>query len=690
VKLASRWILLVSLAWAFPFSLSAETQAPPPNPIQESKKPNADIAWYGENQGLPEVEALKRPVLEIKSKAFKTWNFPVGSAVYTLTGQAAYIRVSGTIRGFYFRGDGEWSYASSDPQEFSAIRYILKRHSFVKPQPRDSKLAIQEKVHEALFWFAGGETPQIPGQDSEDLTKAFTVRLEEFIDQDQNAFLHDLALRVLGGTNKPYARIQLSCPHRNWVHVLDGLDRETLSVGFIRKGAWGYLRPLVLVSSQSSQWSNQAPKPPDVLLKHVDLELAAGTGTLARLRVTETLESRREGMKVMALRLRSRMRGSDWSGKEIIQRTRVTAVRDAQGRAVPFDHSSDGLLIAPPGLKANEPVVLTFEIEGDLLSSRASSKSSEGWTLGGWAWFPEPLDDAGHRYTVHALVQASKKFNLIMGGKTLRRIQDDEKSLLETQVERPVHGFPIAATQLACHEDRSGKVLLRTYGKGPEADNPNLRARLQSLLAFYEQLLGPFPFPELNIIIGGSGGNLAPGIITVGPSNQLASYPIEWMAKAIAQQYWNQIVMPWTAEDDWIPGAFSRYCGTLALRSNSEQGRKVFENLLDDLYTDAKLPAEELSIAMASRVVSEDKDPLEILWSSHLAHARGACLVHWMNREIGDSSFVGFMRKLLTASSSQPLTTSQLQMGLKAVTGKDYAEFFKLHFWGPQTPQRLK
>ncbi|MGC3978039.1 MAG: hypothetical protein QM751_07265, partial [Paludibacteraceae bacterium] len=67
-------------------------------------------------------------------------------------------------------------------------------------------------------------------------------------------------------------------------------------------------------------------------------------------------------------------------------------------------------LVAVPGLKANTPITLSFELEGDLLPYRYYDNAWEGWTPGSGAWFPMPLDDAGRVYTVHAQVRAPKNF----------------------------------------------------------------------------------------------------------------------------------------------------------------------------------------------------------------------------------------------------------------------------------------
>jgi hypothetical protein len=708
---------MLSLAGAVPLMPSAQEPPPAAAPAPGVQGPSVDIAWYGENQGLPEVEALKRPVLDAGSKAFKAWTLPMGNAIYSLSGQAAYFRVNGAIRGIYFLGDGEWTYTSSDPVEFPAIRYSLKRHSFVKPKLSGQKLSFQEKIREGIFWFAGGEVPQIPGVESGSLAGTFTARLKECIDQDQSSFLHDLALRILKGTDKPYFRAQVASLRRNWIHVVDPLDWETLSLGITRKGVWSYLRPTVLISRQSSEWSHRVPKPPRFVLTDVDLDLVTEKGTQARLKVTETLVPRVEGLTALDLKLRSRMRGLDLFGKEIIQRTRVTSVRDSQGKSVSFDHSSEGILVALPGLKPNTPVTLSFELEGDLLPYLYYENAWEGWTLGSGAWFPMPLDDAGRVYTVHAQVRAPKKFNLMMGGETLKRVQEGETSLLETRLNRPVRDFLISAKRLSVHEEKSGKTLLRTFGYGQEADNPRLRERTQAVLEFYERLLGPYPFPELNTVVGGSEGSLAPAIITVGAPAQLATennisaggyggsiqfdivtvehtslglYSIEEIARAVGHQYWAQVVKPWSPEDSWIPEAFSQYCAALSVRRNTEQGRRDFELAMDEHYRQAGLLQEPLSLALAYRVVPEDGDHVESRWQSYLVRSRGACLLHRLNQEIGDEAFVEFLRTTAAMASFQPLTTSQLPVILKAVTGKDLSALFEAHFWDTQMPKRAK
>jgi len=691
-----------------------QAQALPASDVIRASDPKVDAAWFGENQNLPALEALKRPVLEGGSRSFKGWTFSQGHATYTLSGRAAYFKTDGVIRGFYFQGDGEVVYTSSDPVEFPAMRYALKRHSFVKPQVAGDALRLQERVYEGLFWFAGVAVPQIPGSEAEGLFGPFTSRLREDIDQDQNAFLQDLSLRVLKTTDRPYFRAQLTGARRTWVQAVDPLDWETLSVGLSRSRDWGYQRPLVLVSRQSPEWSHKVPKPPRFVLTQVALDLEVDQGTQARLKVTETIVPRLDGLTALDLKLRNRMRGLDLLGKEIVQRIRVKSVKDQLGNPVAFDHAYDGLLVALPGLKKNVPVTLTFELEGDLLPYRYFGNSWEGWTLASGAWFPMPLDDAARVYTVKARVRVPKKFNVLMGGETTRRLEG-ERALVEASLDRPVRDFSIVAKMLTMHEEKRGKVMLRTLGYGLEADNPRLRDRTAAVLEFYERLLGPYPFPELNTILGGSEGSLSPGIISVGSQAQLATedninagglggsisfditsveratqgiYSIEEIAKAVGHQYWGQVVKPWHLEDAWIPEAFSQYCAALAVRRNTDQGQGDFGLAMEEQYRQAALLPEALPMALTYRVVPVDEDAIEARWQGYLATSRGACLLHRLNQEVGDEAFAEFMRTCLSMASFQPLTTSQMPMILQAVTGKDQGALFDQYFWGTAMPVR--
>ncbi|MGC3978037.1 MAG: hypothetical protein QM751_07255 [Paludibacteraceae bacterium] len=109
---------------------------------------------------------------------------------------------------------------------------------------------------------------------------------------------------------------------------------------------------------------------------------------------------------------------------------------------------------------------------------------------------------------------------------------------------------------------------------------------------------------------------------------------------------------------------------------------------MDEQYRQASLLQEPLSLALTHRVVPADQDHVERRWQEYLVRSRGECLLHRLNQELGDEAFAEFLRTTLAMASFQPLTTSQLPVILKVVTGKDHTPLFEAHFGGTQMPKR--
>ena len=378
---------------------------------------------------------------------------------------------------------------------------------------------------------------------------------------------HDFALHRVDAPDAPLVRAEMDGGREDLLYGLNGSDdasewlvtltKSESNDPEMRKFLW-----LVPMSHQLLERDRRDPPRTRFLLTDVALQLSASAGNDAKLTVVETLVP--VGRPARALRFDLDSTIYAQAGANLATRSeRVLSVTDEAGRSLAFDHRLDELVVelaapAEPG----QPIRLRFEIEGDFL---VRPRGDSYWELGVRPWFPQP-PLAGQAYTFHALVRVKKPFMPFASGTTVRRAEEGDENVLETRIERPVQFAVILAGRYDMEEEvREGvKIRVATYA----LDNPRGRKQLirvaAEIIAYYAEFLGPFPFPEFNILeINDYGYGQAPPatmFITkeafdplLGDMDKFSSHDIVKMfAHEIAHQYWGIVVgFPRAGSSGW-------------------------------------------------------------------------------------------------------------------------------------------
>jgi hypothetical protein len=152
-------------------------------------------------------------------------------------------------------------------------------------------------------------------------------------------------------------------------------------------------------------------------------------------------------------------------------------------------------------------------------------------------------------------------------------------------------------------------------------DNPRGRKQLTNvaaeIIAYYKEFLGPFPFPEFNILeINDYGFGQAPPatmFITkeafdplVGDMSRFEAQEIaKIFAHEIAHQYWGIVVRIPGPQEQWLAESFSEYCASLFLKDR--RSAAVQRALSKRWRRGASFAGDAAPIPLANRVwVSDD------------------------------------------------------------------------------------
>jgi len=648
---------------------------------------------------IPEVQSLANPNLDPAAKDVKDWTFTIGHGKYVLTGKVATLKAGAKTCGLYFKGQGLLTYTTVNRLEFPNTLYNLKKNSYEKPVVTADSVAFNVPFEEGILWFAAMSIPEPQGTATELPAKDFQVQMDYFQEMEDKPFLHSLALRHLKTTTTPYFHGQLRAKTKPWTHTLDGLDSERVDALHFRSAAWGFWRPWAQISRQPIGWDYRNPKVPRFVLTHADIDVDATKGPAARIKVTETYLPLESGLTALDLDLDTREAGISATGSIKMQPVILHSVKDAKGNPLAFSHRNMGLLVMVPGMQAQVPVTLTFEIGGEplLVDERANY-----WLLGTWAWHPMPSDLAGQAYTTHATVRVPAPYVPIMGGNTIRRVKEGDTNILETKFETPIQFFSILAGKYELKEETKNGITVRVAGYvelGP--GGKNLPKVAHGIIAYYQSILGPFPVKEITLVdmdyLGG--GQAPPGIAFLGtqafhPTDNIINRIIasgnvnQLVAHEISHQYWGQVVKMWSYEDQWITESFAEYSSLLAVMNMRSKGQDEYNNTVDEWFRMASLATKASTIPLANSLDPEDDNWEERRFRPYLIYYKGACLLYRIHKDIGDADFIRFLRSYIKTMGGKHSTTAHVPMIVKALTGKDYSKFMEDYYWGLEMPPR--
>ena len=471
----------------------------------------------------------------------------------------------------------------------------------------------------------------------------------------------------------------------------------------------------VLISSQPMGWDRRKPIASPAVLYKVDLDIEASAKEAVKVRATETYRTLVPGLRVLQLDLLSPDENLPL-GRGGRTPYRLRSVKDSNGKDLPFDHRrGNALVILPTPLAAGDSVTLTFEMEGDLLIHPGGDNY---WHLGVAPWFPMPESLDGQFFTLTARVSVPKPYTPFASGLTVGRESTGDRNILRVRMDTPTQFFIAHAGTYRVQEKTKDGVTVRIATYANEASDPSRLINLTfQIMEFYKRTLGPFPYPEFNILqMNEWGYGQAPpatmlitneafqriqGMDSVYTDEEGISHVIPDFERAIkkgvnfrfaheiAHQYWGHVVKMPNREEQWITESFANISALLAIRQFRSKGESAYEGQISSWKSRAELAKEASSIAMANRLFTWP--PRESsLRRQALIYDKGAYLLTHVQSKVGEGRFITFLRTLLGTKGWNFATTQDVLDTLKATTSQDFTSLFEACYWGTAMPEDLK
>lgn len=639
------------------------------------------------------VEVHKNPRLADEVAPVSGATFTVGHMKLDLaSGSAASIFAGQERIGIFFKGKGTYRYETVEATELPIVSYNVRKASDQKYEGDASRGVITGSFDELVLWTSNAPLPALAGTGGAALAQDFAQHRERFSRLRDVPVAHALVLQKLAFPSKKFVQAELAGGGDDLIYRYDESETSDESLlklrslsnvpdGTIKR----WLVPVTL-SAQPIGRDHRAVRPAAYLLTALDFTLIAD-GEDAKLTAIETIK---RGAGQNALRLG--MNDVDVARLGVAPRHyTVSSIKDENGRSLPFDHDKESLLVGVESL-SGEVVKLTFDISGNFIIRPGGDNA---WQLGTDEWFPQP-DLGGQYYTVHSLVKVKKPYIAFTPGKVVRRAEEGDFNVVESVIDSPVQFEVVHAGKYDYTEETRAGVTIRvaSYAGKNERAAKQLTNLAFSIIEYYEHFLGPFPFPEFNIIqVNSFGfGQAPPGTMfitneafdsMVGEVNKFFSEGInERFAHEIAHQYWGHTIKMPSGEEQWITESFAEYSAALALKKY--KGKATYDRLVAVWKQRAQDATKIAPIPYANRISGDPMTAGQTRFG--LLYAKGPYILYKLHQEIGDDMFLTFLKSYQKSRRWKFSSTAEAASLLQFLTKKDYLPFFEKYYWGTAMP----
>jgi tetratricopeptide (TPR) repeat protein len=379
----------------------------------------------------------------------------------------------------------------------------------------------------------------------------------------------------------------------------------------------------------------------------------------------------------------------------------LPASSDAAGAATPATSATTatGSPAAVGGTTA--PVALTVEYSGSPVVKEGNLFALQG-TLG---WYPHTgsIDRGAYDVTFHW----PRKLDLMSGGRRIDGGEGADGSRWEhRRLDTPSLGFSFEVGHFKIEKARAGHVALQV-AFDPDSSHLGGGGRqevvktVSDALAYYEELFGPYPADELNVVtVPRDFSQSVPGLVTLSDAalvdlgiwNQYFKLTDrrEVIAHEVAHQWWGDLVGWRSYRDQWISEAMANYCALLFAKNRLDAAAKrstsITHGWLDELAAASvdDRPIEALGpVVLGERLISSRASDAY----TAIVYDKGAVVLEMLARALGAKEFPQVLRQVVKASAGRTLSTEDLLGLIGQVTSTDLTLFADQFIYGTGLPK---
>jgi hypothetical protein len=384
------------------------------------------------------------------------------------------------------------------------------------------------------------------------------------------------------------------------------------------------------------------------------------------------------------------------------------------GRERALRRSDDNslLVVTPDALSPASEHEFSFEHEGDVISSAGNGVYFVGARSN---WYPRSAPEFS---TYDMTFRYPKKLTLVTPGELVDDRTDGETRITRRATTVPVRfaGFNLGNYErvigsapgftIEVYGNRSLEVALQPKAGPADPENstrplmtprrsqlqpqippppPDPLARLHAVstevsssLEFFSSLFGPPALKTLTVApIPGTFGQGFPGLVYLSTISYLdpASRPVPlrgenqqlffselMIAHEVAHQWWGNVVIISSYQDEWLMEALANYSALLWLEKKS--GPKALDTVLEDYRTRLTAKDEEgRTVESAGPIVwgvRLESSEIRDAWRA-ITYEKGAWIMHMLRRRLGDDRFLKMLAELRRRYEFRAVTTEEFR-----------------------------
>ncbi|MGD2215450.1 MAG: M1 family aminopeptidase [Gemmatimonadales bacterium] len=317
---------------------------------------------------------------------------------------------------------------------------------------------------------------------------------------------------------------------------------------------------------------------------------------------------------------------------------------------------------------------------------------ADNWPNRARYWFPG-VDHPSDKATVEFRVRAPREWRVVAVGE-LREVIDTEDGtklwVWATDRPIPVYTMVLGAGELVerelgtsgCDVETSPCVSIAqwTYAEDEE-QLLQLFRRAPEIVAFFDSLIGPFPYEKLALVqsstrFGGMENSsaifLTERVGRLDSADGLLAHEIahQWFGDAITEREWPHV---------WLSEGFATYFTS------------VFFELVDGADVGAASRARSegsylRSDAVARPLIDAEPENLFRVLSAN-SYQKGAWVLHMLRSTLGDEAFFAGIRLYYADHRHGTALTADLQKSMEEASGEDLGWFFEQWLYRPGYPE---
>ncbi len=589
------------------------------------------------------------------------------------------VGADGTALGFYFQGKGTYRYVVEDARERYVFLRNLKR---LAPNLIPTEDRLEDRFERALVLSTDALLPREEIADgaapSRGALQAF-AEMGKRLQRTDLPFEHLLGEARTSGDAFQYAEIEGAFATLGF--RVDRLRTFDEVVATYRNVSGVEPRLSEVLAFQDTQDPRDRPT---LHLRRVELALRSSDRRSASVTARLEVEPAFPGQRILRFRLQNQRdpRERLWTSPE--NALHVRGVTDAGGRALPFSHRQDELLVElPEPAPAEGTLVLRVDYDGEFLTTLNRERGDQYVELCSFPWFPQPTGPDAPPFTYTLSVSMPKPFLPVASGTTTAFRETAEGFELESRGTAPARWIGVVAGRFRVQERVEAGVRYRVHAYATQTRATQERLLGLAVAAVREMgaRLGPPPFDELDVVeLPSLRRGMAPaGLVLVSAAHE-TGLNHTLFAHALARQWLHNSPATRGDPDTWLEAAVVNYV-TGEVSAALEPPDKVlplWKTCLAEWRGFAKECAEAAPLSRTNALGGE----LGERERQCLLASRGPLVLHMLRSMVGDAGFRQVVRALTAGATEHALRQTDLERAIGSATTSDLSWYAGQ--WGDQ------